>query len=360
MSSAEHPTPQPAGQLRPGRRRSPRRALVALAASTMFAAAVPAVAGAAATKAPSNSMTTGSALLPGHQLVSSNRQYRFVMQRDGNLVEYQGKQPKWASNTGHHAGAQADLQRDGNFVIYDGKKALWAAGTFRGGSSANVLVVQDDGNIVIYNGKKALWWTNHPPPTLQLGSTGPAVWTLQRRLSALKYWLGTPDGSFGDATQQAVWAFQKAAGIPRSGVVGPATWHALALGVEPKIRSTSGNLIEVNLSTDLVMIVQNGKLWATLNTSTGGGYQYVQDGVTNTATTPTGVFSTFSAINGIDKDSLGTLWRPRFFYEGYAIHGDDSVPPYPVSHGCVRVSNEAIDWIWTKNLDPIGEEVWVY
>ena len=35
-------------------------------------------------------------------------------------------------------------------------------------------------------------------------------------------------------------------------------------------------------------------------------------------------------------DSLGTLWRPRFFYEGYAIHGDSSVPPTPVSHGCAR------------------------
>ena len=28
-------------------------------------------------------------------------------------------------------------------------------------------------------------------------------------------------------------------------------------------------------------------------------------------------------------DSLGTSFRPRFFYQGYAIHGDSSVPPEP-------------------------------
>jgi lipoprotein-anchoring transpeptidase ErfK/SrfK len=58
---------------------------------------------------------------------------------------------------------------------------------------------------------------------------------------------------------------------------------------------------------------------------------------------------------------LGQLWRPRFFSEdGFAIHGDSSVPPYPVSHGCVRVSNEAIDWIWSSNLAPNGTAVWIY
>ena len=65
-------------------------------------------------------------------------------------------------------------------------------------------------------------------------------------------------------------------------------------------------------------------------------------------------------VDGLVVDSLGSLWRPRFFDEGFAIHGDSYVPPVPVSHGCVRVSNEAIDWIWANNLDPIGTEVWVY
>ncbi|MGO9197536.1 MAG: peptidoglycan-binding protein [Acidimicrobiales bacterium] len=326
-------------------------------------AMVPAtVANASGTPA-TNVLHTGSALEPGKSLLSQNGDYRLIMQRDGNLVLYKQNSPTWSSRTEGHPGALADLQRDGNFVIYLGHKPLWETATYNGGGATNDLVVQDDGNVVIYNGQnKPLWWTNHPLDSqlLQLGDSGASVLTLQRRLNQLHYWLGPQNGSFGDSTQQAVWALQKAAGLPRDGIVGPSTWAALNRGVMPVPRPAAGNLIEVNLSDDLVMILRQGKLWATLNTSTGGGYTYTSDGVTSVAITPQGVFHIFAAIDGIDVDSLGTLWRPRFFYEGFAIHGDSYVPPYPVSHGCVRVSNEAIDWIWAQNVAPIGTEFWVF
>ena len=199
-----------------------------------------------------------------------------------------------------------------------------------------------------------------PPPTLGPGAKGPAVVVLQQRLSALGYWLGAPDGVFGDSTQQAVYALQKAAGLGRTGVAGPTTQAALAQGVVPVPRSTSGNVIEVNLADDLVMFVTNGKLGYVLNTSTGGGYTYTQDGVTSVAITPVGHFQMYRQVDGLVVDSLGALWRPKFFDAGFAIHGDSSVPPVPVSHGCVRVSNEAIDWIWANNLAPLGTAVWVY
>jgi Putative peptidoglycan binding domain/L,D-transpeptidase catalytic domain len=198
------------------------------------------------------------------------------------------------------------------------------------------------------------------PPTVQLGSSGAAVASLQAQLYALGYWVDTTNGSFDDSTQQAVWALQKAANLPRDGVVGPATWAALNAGVVPQPRAESGYEIQINLENDLIMVVNNNHLLWTLNTSTGGGYTYTQDGSTNVAITPTGVFRTFRVVDGTVTDSLGTLFRPRFFYQGYAIHGDSSVPPQPVSHGCARVSNEAINWIWAANIDPIGTTVWVY
>ena len=43
-----------------------------------------------------------------------------------------------------------------------------------------------------------------------------------------------------------------------------------------------------------------------------------------------------------------------------ALHGYESVPPYPASHGCVRVTNAAIDFVWNNNLAPIGMAVFVY
>ena len=213
---------------------------------------------------------------------------------------------------------------------------------------------------VIENVTDVLPFVLAPNAQLKPGDTGPAVLQLQQRLSALGYWLGTPNGNFGDATEQAVYALEKAAGINRSGIVGPQFAAALSAGALPQPRTTTGNAIEVNLKSDLVLFVRNGVLAYVLNTSTGGGYTYVQDGATDVATTPTGVFSIGRVVDGLVTDSLGSLWRPRFFYEGYALHGDGYVPPVPVSHGCVRVSNEAIDWVWAENLAPIGMKFWVY
>jgi hypothetical protein len=184
--------------------------------------------------------------------------------------------------------------------------------------------------------------------------------TLQRRLTALGYWLGTPDGTFSDSTEQAVYALQKAAGISRDGIVGPQTSAALARGVVPHPRSDSGYVVEVDLSDDLIMMVDNGRLTAVLNTSTGGGCSYVEDGTTTIAATPVGILHVYRQVDGLVTDALGQLWRSKFFDSGFAIHGDSDVPPYPASHGCVRVSNEAINWIWADNVMPLGTEVWVH
>jgi len=79
------------------------------------------------------------------------------------------------------------------------------------------------------------------------------------------------------------------------------------------------------------------------------------------AVTPTGVFHIFSVING--------LWTstPRSAVAAEVLQAPADMQStvtrgcrlYPVSHGCVRVSNEAINWIWAANIAPIGEEVWV-
>ena len=206
--------------------------------------------------------------------------------------------------------------------------------------------------------------TTQPPkpvvPLLQLGSTGTAVAELQKRLLSLGFWLVAPNGIFDDSTQQAVYALQKAAGIQPDGVVGPKTEAALTRGVVLRPRPAPGYVIEVDLEHDLVMFVKNSKLEWALNTSTGGGYSYCSGGSCAVAVTPVGQFSIFSEVDGTVVDSLGELWRPKYFDSGFALHGDSYVPPFPVSHGCVRVSDEAIDWIWANNLAPVGTAVWVY
>lgn len=203
-------------------------------------------------------------------------------------------------------------------------------------------------------------WAPRKMPQLERGAKGPAVVRLQSELRTLGYWLGAVDGRFGDATQQAVFALQKVAGISHDGVVGRKTWRALRQGVRPSPRSRYGTRVEVDLEHDVLMFVSGGELRYTLNTSTGGGYTYYEYGAAHVAVTPTGRFRVYNQINGLRVSPLGEMWRPKYFHDGYAIHGDAAVPPYPVSHGCVRVSNEAIDWIWAKRLLPIGSKVWIY
>ena len=306
-------------------------------------------------------LVAGTELKGGSWLVSPNAHYRLAMQPDGNLVLYSDGHPLWASNTAEHPGAVLAMQGDGDLVIYEGNRPIWSSGTERGGNTRDYLSLQDNGNVTVESpAGRLIWATATAVEGLRLGDSGPAVQALQTSLSALGYWVGVPDGTFGDSTQQAVWALQKAAGLTADGVVGPHTAAALAAGVVPEPRSTSGYVVEVDLQDDLLMVVNNGKLLDTLNTSTGGGYTYVDQGITSVAITPSGVFHVYNVIDGLDVDSLGALWRPRFFDGGFAVHGDSYVPPYPVSHGCVRVSDEAINWIWAANIMPIGTAVWVY
>lgn len=198
-------------------------------------------------------------------------------------------------------------------------------------------------------------------PVLRRGSTGSSVVTLQRRLAALGYWCGSADGIFGHLTQQAVWAVQKVAGLSRDGVVGPLTWGALDAGRRPTPRYLSGTLIEVDKRRQIAMVVSSGALALTLNASTGSGQQYYSDGRWKTAYTPTGTFSVYSRYpSGWQSGPLGSMWRPAYWYKGYALHGSTSIPPYPASHGCVRVSTAGMDRLYAKGYVPIGRRVVVY
>jgi hypothetical protein len=64
----------------------------------------------------------------------------------------------------------------------------------------------------------------------QLGSKGPEVARIQRRLQELGNYLGPIDGIFGGGTEAAIKAFQQSAHLGVDGRVGPQTWAALFPG----------------------------------------------------------------------------------------------------------------------------------
>lgn len=193
---------------------------------------------------------------------------------------------------------------------------------------------------------------------LRPGDEGPEVLAMQQRLSELGYWLGTPDGNFGPLTSQAVYALQGAAGLGRDGIAGPATRKALDRGVLPRVQS-SGSAVEIDISQGTIVFVRGGRPWRVLHTSTGNERPYASGSGTAIAHTPRGTFSVQRRIDGVRVAPLGRLYRPIYFYRGYAVHGSGSIPAYPASHGCARVSNSAIDMIWRQNLMPDGLRVLV-
>ncbi|MEO7268382.1 MAG: L,D-transpeptidase family protein [Knoellia sp.] len=205
----------------------------------------------------------------------------------------------------------------------------------------------------------------HPPlvmrPVVKLGDANEHVKAAQVRLNALGYWCGASDGSFGSLTQQAVWALQKVAHVSRTGKIDDLAWNILDAGVKGNPRSTSGIVIECDLAENTLMFVRDGKLMYTINTSTGSGERYYSGGSWKTARTPTGSYSIYYRWpNGWQNGSLGAMWRPTYWKGDFAIHGSQSIPPYPASHGCCRVSTAAQDMLWAQSWLNIGRKVWLY
>jgi peptidoglycan hydrolase-like protein with peptidoglycan-binding domain len=196
--------------------------------------------------------------------------------------------------------------------------------------------------------------------TLELGEGGQAVLALQQRLVDLGYWLGSADGNYGQLTRQAVMAFQKAEGLGRDGVAGPITQGRLA-GARRQGSRAGGTGLEIDLERQVLMIVQGGQVQWVLNTSTGNNEAYTSStGGSARAVTPPGSFEIRREIDGVREAPLGTLYRPKYFNGGIAIHGSGSIPAHPASHGCARVTNSAMDMLWSSGVAAIGTPVSVY
>ena len=188
-------------------------------------------------------------------------------------------------------------------------------------------------------------------PMLRLGSRSSVVTSLQQRLIALDYFdVGTADGVFEQDTYHAVIAFQKVQGLTRDGVVGPATWAKLARPYvpAPRYRLAIASL-EVNLAKQVIYYVRNGTIERIIDASTGSGAWYYSQGRWARAITPTGRFHIYSRYSGgWQPGPLGSMYRPNYFYGGYAVHGMTSVPAYPASHGCVRMAVPTMDRMWSS------------
>jgi lipoprotein-anchoring transpeptidase ErfK/SrfK len=201
------------------------------------------------------------------------------------------------------------------------------------------------------------------------GRSGAETARIQQRLLELGFWLAGVDGGYGLTTSQAVMAFEKYMGLDADGRVDQATADALTMMTQrPIARANSGTLVEVDKSKQLLYFVIDGRTEWVLNTSTGNGEEYTEADQNTPGEFITGVSLTPDGLHRVNRErpegwwegDLGEIYRPKYFVGGVAVHGSNSIPNYPASHGCVRVSVPAMDWIWDSGIMPMRTPVWVH
>ena len=103
--------------------------------------------------------------------------------------------------------------------------------------------------------------------TFRRGDRGPGVAHLQTLLAGRGHDLGTPDGAFGPATERALIAFQRSAGLTPDGVAGSGTLAALQGGAGPA--STTAGFDGLQAST--VAVDQGGTRGSVAGVQATGG-----------------------------------------------------------------------------------------
>jgi N-acetylmuramoyl-L-alanine amidase len=159
-------------------------------------------------------------------------------------------------------------------------------------------------------------------PALAPGTSGPSVRELERRLWDLGFALGWVDSYYGRDTTDAVIAFQKLYGLPRTGRLDSHTARLLTRAERPRARY-GGSHVEVDKGRQVLLVVRDGHVVLVVHVSTGA-----------TGNTPVGLWHVYSKAAGWNASSM---YDSSYFLRGFAIHGYPSVPVYPASHGCVRV-----------------------
>jgi lipoprotein-anchoring transpeptidase ErfK/SrfK len=177
--------------------------------------------------------------------------------------------------------------------------------------------------------------------------TGADVRAVNQRLFSLHFLPGPGSSEYTTATVDAVIAFQKWAGITRDGTAGPQTQKALARATAPTpLLQRAGKRVEVSISKQLALEVSGGKVLWVLPVSTAmPGY-----------ITPLGRYRVYSkSVESWSNPYKEWLPYASYYSGGRALHGLASVPPFPASHGCIRVPLEFAPILY--KFDTVGTEI---
>lgn len=157
------------------------------------------------------------------------------------------------------------------------------------------------------------------------------------RLNELGYWAGPVDGVLDQATRSALIAFQKWEGRKITGKLTPDELEALRRSEPPKPRDPGYEHVEVDVDRQVLLLVDIQGNVRVLPVSTGSGDTFMDTGQPSIAYTPRGRFVVYDKTYGWENGMLGSVYYANYITGGVAIHGYETVPTWPASHGCIRI-----------------------
>lgn len=163
-----------------------------------------------------------------------------------------------------------------------------------------------------------------------------ALLCVEQELQRQGYHVGAVDGRLDRQSVWTFYAFQKAAGLRPTGNFGEEEYRRLVARprIEPRRPDLGPNHVEIDIGRQLVYVVRDGEVRHILHTSTGK------------PSTPTvrGAFTVYETRNYRQRHNR--MYRPSFFYRGYAFHGYPEIPLHPASAGCARMYDGDMDFLW--------------
>jgi L,D-transpeptidase catalytic domain len=183
-------------------------------------------------------------------------------------------------------------------------------------------------------------------PGLHQGKCGPVVVGFKKAMRKMGY-IANDGRCFGGKTARGVLAYRKVNGMTRSMRAGKGLVKRVFAGRGGyEVRHPgAGRHVEAPLSKQVLVFAKGGEPYAIYPISSG----------TSSTPTVTGHFQFIRTEPGYNSHGMYYSW---YFYGGYAIHGYESVPDYPASHGCLRTF--IADQPEIYNRIEYGEDIFVF
>jgi len=112
----------------------------------------------------------------------------------------------------------------------------------------------------------------------------------------------------------------------------------------------AGYRLEVEAHHEVMWLILDGEVEAIFHVSVGGEFVYKWNNEDEVAHTPRGDLDFYRYWKG-KASPLGWMykaWYYKYTHRDMALHGYFTVPPYPASHGCVRVIYDDAEWLLAR------------